>query len=117
MILIKGISHTIQNNVWDTTIESVIVGKSSAKSKASPSSTSTASTTTDASFVSSAAAAKPNTDSLFLFKLSSDSELIKLVLVNSILIVIIIVNNKSFESKLYLNTWYLNTICFNLYFQ
>jgi hypothetical protein len=33
-ILIKGISHTIQNNIWDTTIESVIVGKSSVKSLA-----------------------------------------------------------------------------------
>jgi hypothetical protein len=42
-ILIKGISHTIQNNVWDTTIESVIVGKSSVKSLATsnPSSSTT----------------------------------------------------------------------------
>jgi hypothetical protein len=52
-ILIKGISHTIQNNIWDTTIESVIVGKSSAKSKTSPNpvtpitTTTTTSTTTD----------------------------------------------------------------------
>ena len=41
-ILIKGISHTIQNNVWDTTIESIIVGKSSAKSSSQPSSTTSA---------------------------------------------------------------------------
>jgi len=36
-ILIKGISHTIQNNVWDTTIESVIVGKSSMSTISFPS--------------------------------------------------------------------------------
>jgi hypothetical protein len=44
-ILIKGISHTIQNNIWDTTIDSVIVGKSSAKSLAA--SNSNTSTSTD----------------------------------------------------------------------
>ena len=47
-ILIKGISHTIQNNIWDTTIESVIVGKSSAKSKTSPSSARSAVSTASA---------------------------------------------------------------------
>ena len=46
-ILIKGITHTIQNNIWDTTIDSVIVGKSSAKSLATLSSTTSTSTSTD----------------------------------------------------------------------
>jgi len=46
-ILIKGISHTIQNNIWNTTIDSLIVGKSSAKSLSTPSSPTSTSTSTD----------------------------------------------------------------------
>jgi len=46
-ILIKSITHKIQNNIWDTTIESVIVGKSSTGSSSTKSSTSSSSSSKD----------------------------------------------------------------------
>jgi len=39
-ILIKGISHKIQNNIWETTVDSLIVGKSNVTTNSKPSTTS-----------------------------------------------------------------------------
>jgi murein DD-endopeptidase MepM/ murein hydrolase activator NlpD len=36
-ILIKGISHKIQNNIWETTVDSLIVGKSNTTTNSKPS--------------------------------------------------------------------------------
>jgi len=47
-ILIKGISHKIQNNIWETTVDSLIVGKSTVNSNSTTSS-STSSTSSSSS--------------------------------------------------------------------
>jgi hypothetical protein len=46
-ILIKGISHKIQNNIWETTVDSLIVGKSTVDSNSTTSSNTSSSSSSN----------------------------------------------------------------------